>query len=56
MSEKQLEEVIVDFSNHESDILLCTTIIENGLDIPNANTIIIHESDKLVLAQLSQLR
>ena len=56
LSEKQLEEVIVDFSNHESDILLCTTIIENGLDIPNANTIIIHDADKLGLAQLYQLR
>ena len=51
-----MEEVIVDFSNHESDILLCTTIIENGLDIPNANTIIIHDADKLGLAQLYQLR
>lgn len=56
LSEKQLEEVIIDFSNHETDILLCTTIIENGLDIPNANTIIIHEADKLGLAQLYQLR
>ncbi len=56
LSEKQLEEVIVDFANHDSDILLCTTIIENGLDIPNANTIIIHEADKLGLAQLYQLR
>ncbi len=56
LSEKQLEEVIIDFDNHESDILLCTTIIENGLDIPNANTIIIHEADKLGLAQLYQLR
>ena len=56
LSEKQLEEVIVDFSNHETDILLCTTIIENGLDIPNANTIIIHDADKLGLAQLYQLR
>ena len=56
LSEKQLEEVIVDFANHESDILLCTTIIENGLDIPNANTIIIHDADKLGLAQLYQLR
>lgn len=56
LSEKQLEEVIVDFSNHEYDILICTTIIENGLDIPNANTIIIHEADKLGLAQLYQLR
>ena len=56
LSEKQLEEVIVDFANHEYDILICTTIIENGLDIPNANTIIIHEADKLGLAQLYQLR
>ena len=56
LNEKALEEVIVDFSNHETDILLCTTIIENGLDIPNANTIIIHEADKLGLAQLYQLR
>lgn len=56
LSEKQLEEVIIGFDNHESDILLCTTIIENGLDIPNANTIIIHDSDKLGLAQLYQLR
>ncbi len=56
LNEKQLEEVIVDFSNHETDILLCSTIIENGLDIPNANTIIIHEADKLGLAQLYQLR
>jgi len=56
LSEKELEEVIVDFSNHETDILLCTTIIENGLDIQNANTIILHDSDKLGLAQLYQLR
>jgi len=56
LSEKQLEDVIIGFDNHKSDILLCTTIIENGLDIPNANTIIIHESDKLGLAQMYQLR
>ena len=56
LSEKQLEDVIISFDNHECDILLCTTIIENGLDIPNANTIIIHEADKLGLAQLYQLR
>ena len=56
LSEKQLEEVIIGFDNHESDILLCTTIIENGLDIPNANTIIIHDADRLGLAQLYQLR
>jgi len=56
LNEKQLEDVIVGFSNKEYDILLCTTIIENGLDIPNANTIIIHDADKLGLAQLYQLR
>lgn len=56
LSEKELEDVIIGFDNHESDILLCTTIIENGLDIPNANTIIIHDADKFGLAQLYQLR
>ena len=56
LSEKHLEDVIIGFYNHDYDILLCTTIIENGLDIPNANTMIIHEADKLGLAQLYQLR
>ena len=56
LSEKELEEVIIGFDNHESDILLCTTIIENGLDISNANTIIVHDADKFGLAQLYQLR
>ena len=56
MDEKELEEVIVDFSNREYDILLATTIIENGIDIPNANTMIIHDADRFGLAQLYQLR
>ena len=56
MDEKQLEEVIVDFANHEYDILLATTIIENGIDIPNANTMMIHDADRFGLAQLYQLR
>lgn len=56
MAEKQLEEVICDFANKEYDILLSTTIIESGLDIPNANTIIIHDADNFGLAQLYQLR
>ena len=56
MDEKQLEQVIIDFSNHEYDILLATTIIENGIDIPNANTMIIHDADKFGLAQMYQLR
>lgn len=56
LDEKNLEKVMLDFANKEFDILLCTTIIESGLDIPNANTIIIHDSDKFGLAQLYQLR
>lgn len=56
LDEKTLEQVMVDFANKEFDILLCTTIIESGLDIPNANTIIIHDADRFGLAQLYQLR
>ncbi len=56
MNENDLEKVIVDFSNQEYDILLATTIIENGIDIPNANTMIIHNADRFGLAQLYQLR
>ena len=56
MDEKELEEVIINFANHEYDILLATTIIENGIDIPNANTMIIHGADRFGLAQLYQLR
>lgn len=56
LDEKTLENVMVDFANKEFDILICTTIIESGLDIPNANTIIIHDADKFGLAQLYQLR
>ncbi len=56
MQERELENVMLAFSAHEFDILVCTTIIESGLDIPNANTIIIDDSDKLGLAQLYQLR
>ena len=56
MNEKELEKIIIDFANREYDILLATTIIENGIDIPNANTMIIHNADKFGLAQLYQLR
>lgn len=56
MPEADLERVMMDFYEHKFDVLVCTTIIESGLDIPNANTIIINESDKLGLAQLYQLR
>jgi transcription-repair coupling factor (superfamily II helicase) len=51
-----LERVMLEFYKHEHDILVCTTIIESGLDIPNVNTIIIEDAHKLGLAQLYQLR
>ena len=56
MSEEALERVMVDFVAHKYDILLATTIIENGLDIPNANTMIINRADRYGLSQLYQLR
>jgi transcription-repair coupling factor (superfamily II helicase) len=56
MHEHELENIMLDFSAHQYDILVCTTIIESGLDIPNVNTIIIDEADKLGLAQMYQLR
>lgn len=56
MDEHQLERVMLDFYNGEFDILLCTTIIETGMDIPNVNTLIIYDADYLGLAQLYQLR
>ena len=56
MSEAQLERIMVDLLNGEIDVLVCTTIIETGLDIPNVNTIIIEKSDRLGLSQLYQLR
>jgi transcription-repair coupling factor (superfamily II helicase) len=56
MNEDELERVMVDFVAHKYDVLLATTIIENGLDIPNANTIIINRSDRYGLSQLYQLR
>lgn len=56
LSEEELERVMMEFYDHHYDVLLCTTIIENGLDIPNANTIIVNNSDKMGLAQLYQLR
>ena len=51
-----LEEVIVDFINYEYDVLVCTAIIENGVDIPNANTIIINSAHRFGLSDLHQLR
>ena len=56
MPEGQLEEVMTSFVAGEADALVCTTIIESGLDIPNVNTIIIHQAQRLGLAQLYQLR
>lgn len=56
MKEKELEDAIYGFSNQEFDVLLCTTIIESGLDIPNANTMIVYDADKFGLAQLYQIR
>jgi transcription-repair coupling factor (superfamily II helicase) len=56
MAEDQLERVMVDFSAGAYDVLLSTTIIENGLDIPNANTIIVNNASMFGLAQLYQLR
>ena len=56
MSPHQIEDTMLEYMNHESDILVCTTILESGIDIPNANTIIIENADKLGLAQLYQIR
>ncbi len=56
MAEERLEKVMLDFLEGEYDLLLSTTIVEAGLDIPNVNTIIIHDADKFGLSQLYQLR
>ena len=56
MTPDQLERVIVDFWNHEFDVLVCTTIVETGLDISNANTLIVDRADVFGLSQLHQLR
>ena len=56
MSESTLEQVIVDFWEKRSDVLVCTTIVETGLDISNANTLIVERADVLGLSQLHQLR
>ncbi|MEK7693153.1 MAG: transcription-repair coupling factor, partial [Chloroflexota bacterium] len=56
MHEDQLERVMLDFTEGKADVLVCTTIIESGLDIPNVNTIIINNADRFGLAQLYQLR
>ena len=56
MGERQLEEVMFDFYHQRFNVLLCTTIVESGIDVPSANTIIMNRADKLGLAQLHQLR
>ena len=56
MNEHQLEKIMLDFINGEIDVLVSTTIIETGLDIPNANTMIIQDADRLGLSQLYQIR
>src|SRR3954470_16931218 len=56
MDEQVLEEVILSFVRHEYDVLICTTIIESGIDIPNVNTIVIDDADRFGLTQLYQLR
>ena len=56
MPEGQLEQAMMDFMEHKADVLLCSTIIESGLDIPNANTLLVLEADRMGLAQLYQLK
>ena len=56
MGESELEKVLLGFMKHEYDVLVCTTIVENGLDIPLANTIIIENAERYGLSELYQLR
>ena len=56
MDKDLLEETMMKFYNHEANVLICTTIIENGIDIPNANTIIIDNADRFGLSQLYQIK
>ena len=56
MTGNELEDIMIDFINKKIDVLVCTTILESGIDIPNANTIIVENADRLGLAQLYQIR
>ena len=56
MRERDLERVMRDFYHQRANVLLCSTIIETGIDVPTANTILIHRADRFGLAQLHQLR
>ena len=56
MRERELEQIMLDFYHQRCNVLVCTTIVESGIDVPSANTIVIDRADKLGLAQLHQLR
>ena len=56
MRERELEQIMLDFYHQRTNLLVCTTIVESGIDVPSANTIVIDRADKLGLAQLHQLR
>ena len=56
MSGKELEDIMLEFVDQKINVLVCTTILESGIDIPNANTIIVENADRLGLAQLYQIR
>ena len=56
MDEERLEQVMLEFWDRSADVLVCTTIIESGLDVPSANTLVVERADRLGLAQLYQLR
>ncbi len=56
MQPKEIEDVMMDFMEHKTDVIVCTTILESGIDIPNANTIIVENADRLGLASLYQIR
>lgn len=56
MSGDELEEIMLDFVEKRIDVIVCTTILESGIDIPNANTIVVENADRLGLAQLYQIR
>src|SRR4029079_16610296 len=56
MDESRLEQVVTEFWEHEHDVLVCTTIVESGLDMPTVNTLVVDRADMLGLSQLYQLR
>jgi transcription-repair coupling factor (superfamily II helicase) len=52
----EIEDTMMRFNNHEMDVLVCTTIVENGIDVPNANTILIENAQDFGLAQIYQIK